>query len=298
MNKKAVKVKKAVIPAAGYGTRFLPASKAVPKEMFPIVDKPTIEYIVEEAKESGIEEILIIVSSNKNAILDHFDKNAELEFILKEKNKTVELQKVRDCSRGIDIHYVRQKSQKGLGNAVSYAKAFVGDEPFALLLGDDIYMGIEKPVLKQLIDAFDETQSSVIGVLPIEGKGIESYGVVKPSVKQDIDGILDIEGLVEKPALKDAPSNLAIGGRYILTPRIFELLENQKPGAGGEIQLTDSINELTKYEKVYAKQADGYRYDIGSRIGFIEATLDYAYGREDLREQLVELLKEKNYTKE
>ncbi len=297
MNSKDKKIRKAVIPAAGYGTRFLPATKAIPKEMFPIVDRPTIEYIVEEAKQSGIEEILIIVSSNKNAILDHFDSNAELESLLEYKGKNTELEKVRTSSQGIDIHYVRQKTQNGLGDAVRYAKTFVGDEPFALLLGDDIYMGKQKPMLGQLVEAYNVVKSSVIGVLPIEGEEIEKYGVVSPSAKQDVDSILNIQSLVEKPAFKDAPSNLAIGGRYILTPMIFDLLENQKPGAGGEIQLTDSINELTKYEKVYAKEADAYRYDIGSRIGFIEATLDYAYSRDDLREQLIELLNEKGYTK-
>lgn len=287
------KIKKAVIPAAGYGTRFLPATKALPKEMLPLVDTPTIQYIVEEAIESGIEEIIIVVSANKNAIIDHFDRNLELESILEAKKKKDMLKKVTNNSGGIHIHYVRQQEQLGLGHAVLHAKTFIGDEPFALLLGDDVYVGKEKPALKELIEAYEQCENSVIGVLPIEGEDISKYGVCDPANEQDFENIMNLKGLVEKPDFKDAPSNLAIGGRYLLTPKIFELLENQEKGAGNEIQLTDSISRLLQFEKVFAKEINAKRYDIGSRIGFIEATIDFALARPDLKDQVIELFKNK-----
>ncbi len=289
------KIRKAVIPAAGYGTRFLPATKALAKEMLPIIDTPTIEYIVDEAVKSGIEEILIIVSSNKNSIMDHFDDNLELSSVLVTKNKKAELEMISNNSRGVNIHYIRQKTMRGLGDAILHAKAFISDEPFAILLGDDVYVSDKEYALKQLIDAYNVTGTSVVGVLPIEGKDISKYGVISPGSEQVIDGVIHTEGFVEKPKFEEAPSNLAIGGRYIVTPRIFKILEEQEPGVGGEIQLTDALNKLCTFEKMYSCEVDAKRYDIGSRIGFIEATLDFALKRDDLKEQVIDLLKKKDY---
>lgn len=285
-------IKKAVIPAAGYGTRFLPATKALAKEMFPIIDTPTIQYIVEEAIESGIEEILIIVSANKNAIMDHFDRNLELEGILKEKNKHVELKIIQDVSNLANIHYIRQKEQLGLGHAVLCAKAFIGNEPFALLLGDDLYVGNEKPVLKQLIDVYNKYNGSILGTLLVKPSETSKYGICDP-VSVEEPRVSMLKSVVEKPKTEDAPSLSAIGGRYILSPKIFKYLETQTRGAGNEIQLTDAIKRMMTEENVYSYDIDGLRYDIGSRIGYIEATLDFSLKRDDLKQQVVELLQKK-----
>ncbi|MBM7453239.1 UTP--glucose-1-phosphate uridylyltransferase [Acholeplasma morum] len=285
-------IKKAVIPAAGYGTRFLPATKALAKEMFPIIDTPTIQYIVEEAIASGIEEILIIVSANKNAIMDHFDRNLELEGILKEKNKTEELNIVTRVSNLANIHYIRQKEQLGLGHAVLCAKAFIGNEPFALLLGDDLYVGNEKPVLRQLIDKYDQYGGSFLGTLEVDLQDTSKYGICKPESVLE-PGLSLLSSVVEKPKPEVAPSRSAIGGRYVLSPTIFKYLENQERGAGGEIQLTDAIKRMMTEEKVFSYDVDGKRYDIGSRIGYIEATLDFGLKRDDVRPQVIELLNKK-----
>lgn len=285
-------IKKAVIPAAGYGTRFLPATKALAKEMFPIIDTPTIQYIVEEAIASGIEEILIIVSANKNAIMDHFDRNLELEGILKEKHKDVELKIIQDVSNLANIHYIRQKEQLGLGHAVLCAKAFIGNEPFALLLGDDLYVGRDEPVLKQLIDKYNIYGGTFLGTLEVDYEDTAKYGICEPSELLE-KGLSKLKNVVEKPKPELAPSRSAIGGRYILSPTIFKYLENQERGAGGEIQLTDAIKRMMSEENVFAYDVIGKRYDIGSRIGYIEATIDFALKREDVRPQVIELLHKK-----
>lgn len=283
------KIRKAVIPAAGYGTRFLPVTKSVAKEMLPIIDTPTIEYIVREAMESGIEEFLIIVSGNKNAIIDYFDNNYELEHQLAEKGKSKELALIKDLPSKLNIHFVRQHEQLGLGHAVLCAKEFVGNEPFALLLGDDVYVGNNKPALAQLIEAYNQTQSSILGTLKVADEDVSKYGICKPS--QEADGrLVKLDSVVEKPALNDAPSNLAIGGRYILTPTIFEFLQTQTRGAGNEIQLTDAILRMMDKEDVYSMEIDGSRYDIGSKIGFIKATLEFALKRDDLKDEVINLI--------
>ncbi len=285
------KVRKAVIPAAGYGTRFLPATKAIAKEMFPIVDTPTIQYIVEEAIESGIEEIVIIVSANKNSIMDHFDRNYELESILKEKARYEELKLITELPNKVNIHYVRQKEQLGLGHAVLCAKTFIGEEPFALLLGDDVYVGKDKPALKQLIESYNQVHCSILGTLEVPEKDCSKYGMCKPDDNQPYKSICKLDSVVEKPK-ENSPSRMAIGGRYILTPEIFEFLESQERGAGNEIQLTDSIKRLMTKQAVYAKNIEGIRYDVGSRIGYIHATLDFALKRDDMHDQVVDLLKQ------
>lgn len=283
------KIRKAVIPAAGYGTRFLPVTKSVAKEMLPIIDTPTIEYIVREAMESGIEEFLIIVSGNKNSIIDYFDNNFELEYQLAQKGKTKELAMVKDLPSKLNIHFVRQHEQLGLGHAVLCAKEFIGNEPFALLLGDDVYVGNEKPALAQLIDAYNKTSSSILGTLKVSDQDVSKYGICKP-LELSNDRVLKLESVVEKPKLEDAPSNLAIGGRYILTPAIFKYLETQTRGAGNEIQLTDAILRMMDEEAVYSMEIDGSRYDIGSKIGFIKATLEFALKRDDLKDEVKELI--------
>ena len=284
------KIRKAVIPAAGYGTRFLPVTKSVAKEMIPIIDTPTIEYIVREAMDSGIEEFLIIVSSNKNSIVDYFDNNFELEYQLKQKGKLEELKQITDLPSKLNIHFVRQHEQLGLGHAVLHAKEFVGDEPFALLLGDDVYVGNEKPALLQLIDAYNQTGSSILGTLNVADEDVSKYGICKPVPNQK-GRVQKLESVVEKPKLEDAPSNLAIGGRYILTPTIFKYLQNQTRGAGNEIQVTDSILRMMAEEDVYSMEIDGRRYDIGSKLGFIQATIDFALKRDDLKDGVLEILK-------
>ena len=280
------KIRTAVIPAAGLGTRFLPATKAQPKEMLPIVDKPCIQYIIEEAIDSGIEDILIITGRNKRAIEDHFDRAVELELTLKAQGKYDLLGLVQELSR-VTIHYVRQKEPKGLGHAVLCAKHFVGDEPFAVLLGDDI-MDAEVPVLKQLMDVYEDCEGSVLGVQEVPKDRVSSYGVVKPvAVKERL---WRADDLVEKPSVEEAPSRLAVLGRYIISPEIFGILEKTEPGRGGEIQLTDALKKLSEQEPVYAYEFEGRRYDVGDKQGYLEATVDFALKRPDLREPFLRYL--------
>ena len=280
------KVRKAIIPAAGLGTRFLPATKAMPKEMLPIVDKPTIQYIVEEAIESGIEDIIIVTGKGKRAIEDHFDNNFELEQNLVEKEKFDLLEKVRQSSK-VDIHYIRQKEPKGLGHAVWCARKFIGDEPFAVLLGDDIVQA-DKPCLKQLMDEYGKTGASIIGVQPVPEEETHRYGIIEPL--EQTGRRYEVKNFVEKPAKGTAPSNLAIMGRYILTPEIFRFLEEQKIGAGGEIQLTDAIQKLNEIQRVFAYNFEGKRYDVGEKVGFIKTTIEFALQNEELRPQLLEII--------
>lgn len=265
MNKK---VRKAIIPAAGLGTRFLPATKAIAKEMLPIVDTPTIQYIIQEAVDSGIEEILIITNSNKHAMENHFDKNYELEERLKESGKLEQVKMIQDIADMANIYYIRQKEPKGLGHAVLCAKSFIGDEPFAVLLGDDVVVNKEgKPALKQLIEQYSKTSASVIGVQTVDKKDVSKYGIVEPSKSHPAKGrLVKLTDMVEKPAVEKAPSQLAVLGRYVLTPEIFELLETQGKGAGGEIQLTDAIKRLLDRQAVYAYDFEGKRYDVGINL--------------------------------
>ncbi|MCA1202271.1 UTP--glucose-1-phosphate uridylyltransferase GalU [Priestia flexa] len=280
------KVRKAIIPAAGLGTRFLPATKAMPKEMLPIVDKPTIQYIVEEAIESGIEDIIIVTGKGKRAIEDHFDYAPELENNLVEKEKFELLEKVRQSSN-VDIHYIRQKEPKGLGHAVWCARKFIGDEPFAVLLGDDIVQA-ETPSLRQLMDEYEKTLSSVIGVQTVGDDQTHRYGIVDPI--SQTGRRYQVNTFVEKPAPGTAPSNLAIMGRYVFTPEIFKFLEEQEIGAGGEIQLTDAIQKLNEIQRVFAYDFEGKRYDVGEKLGFIETTLEFALQHDDLKNQLLEIM--------
>jgi len=285
-------IKKAVIPAAGYGTRFLPITKALPKELLPIIDRPTIEYIVNEAIEAGITDILLIVSSNKNAIIDYFDYNLELEQILLSKQKTEDYKMLREIAKNVNIHYIRQREQLGLGHAVLQAKAFVGNDPFAILLGDDMYVGKDKPAIKQLMDAYEKVESSILGTMEVPLKDTSKYGICIP--KEDAKKpLVALKGVVEKPNVEDAPSRSAIGGRYVLTPTIFKLLENQTRGKGNEIQLTDAILRLMDEESVYALDIEGKRYDVGNKIDYIEAIIDFGLQKEDLKEDLKALLKNK-----
>lgn len=281
-------VKKAIIPAAGLGTRFLPATKAMPKEMLPIVDKPTIQYIVEEAIQSGIEDLIIVTSHTKRAIEDHFDKNFELEESLKRAGKENLLKKVQASE--IDIHYIRQKEPKGLGHAVWVARKFIGNEPFAVLLGDDIVVA-ETPGLKQLINMYEKTGSSIVGVQQVANDETDRYGIVDPVGKEG--RLYEVKQFVEKPKLGTAPSNLAIMGRYVLTPEIFNHLDKHVIGAGGEIQLTDAIQMLNEEQKVYAYDFEGKRYDVGEKLGFIETTIEFALKHDEMKEPLYKFLKEK-----
>ncbi|PTX15779.1 UTP--glucose-1-phosphate uridylyltransferase [Halanaerobium congolense] len=283
-----MKIKKVVIPAAGWGTRLLPATKAQPKEMLPIVDKPAIQYMVEEAVAAGIEDILIITSKNKQSIEDHFDKSQALELVLEKQGKTELLQEVRDISQMITIHAVRQKEQKGLGHAIYCAKTFVGDEPFAVLLGDDIIHSKE-PVIKQMIEVYEEKETAILGCQTVAKKDVNKYGIVDFSQKEG--DIYKVEDLIEKPALAEAPSELAILGRYIITPDIFEILENTPPGKGGEIQLTDALKTLLDKRAVYGYDFEGKRYDIGNKMGFLKTTVELALAREDLGPEFREYLK-------
>ncbi len=276
-----MKVRKAIIPAAGLGTRFLPATKAQPKEMLPIVDKPTIQFIIEEAIASGIEDILIITGRGKRAIEDHFDRSLELEEELKKKGQESLLAQVRQIAELCNIHYIRQKEAKGLGHAIHCAKAFIGDEPFAVLLGDDI-VDAKVPCLKQMINAYDEYQTSILGVQRVAREDVPKYGIVEG--KQIDERIYKVKTLVEKPDIDQAPSDVAILGRYIITPAIFKYLENAKPGKNGEIQLTDSLCELAKKEPMYAYDFIGRRYDVGNKLGFLQATVEFALKREDLKD--------------
>lgn len=285
MNKK---VRKAIIPAAGLGTRFLPLTKAMPKEMLPVGDKPTIQYIVEEAIDSGIEDIIIVTGKGKRAIEDHFDNNRDLEENLLKQEKLELLEKVRACSK-IEIHYIRQKEPKGLGHAVWSARKFIGDEPFAVLLGDDIVQS-EKPCLKQLIEQYNKSGSSVIGVQQIPENETDRYGIVEPGI---VNGrFVEVINFIEKPKLGTAPSNLAIIGRYVLTPEIFGLLERLEAGAGGEIQLTDAIQKLNKIQKVFAYQFEGKRHDVGDMLGFIRTTMEFALENPEFGEEVEIMMKE------
>ena len=286
---RVMKVRKAVIPAAGLGTRFLPATKAMPKEMLPIVDKPTIQYIIEEAIASGIEEILIITGKSKRAIEDHFDRSCELEQELEKKHNTELLELVQQVSNMADVHYIRQKEAKGLGHAIYCARTFVGNEPFAVLLGDDVVYNDENPCLKQMIECYDKYQTSVLGVQTVKAEDVCKYGIVD-GVQVD-DRVYKVKNLVEKPAVDEAPSNVAILGRYIINPAIFDILAETKPGKGGEIQLTDALKELALKEDMYAYDFEGRRYDVGNKQGFLEATVETALRREDLRDEFLEYLK-------
>ena len=280
-------VRKAVIPAAGLGTRFLPATKATPKEMLPIVDKPTIQYIIEEALHAGIEDILIITGRSKRAIEDHFDRSIELELNLEEHGKLKELEMVRKIS-DVRIHYIRQKEPRGLGHAILCAKQFVGEEPFAVLLGDDV-VDSEKPALQQLIDVYDKTGASVLGVQEVPQEKVSAYGIVASEPTGDAR-TFTVQDMVEKPAVEEAPSRLAVLGRYVITPEIFPILEETKPGRGDEIQLTDALKVLAKEQTMYAYNFEGRRYDVGDKQGFLEATVEMALKRSDLHDKFLQYL--------
>lgn len=281
-------VKKAIIPAAGLGTRFLPATKAMPKEMLPIIDKPTIQYIVEEAVESGIEDIIIVTGKGKRAIEDHFDHAFELETRLFEQGKAEVLAAVRRSSK-VDIHYIRQKEALGLGHAVWCARRFIGQEPFAVLLGDDIVQA-KTPCIKQMIQQFEQTQSSIVAVQAVPEDQTHRYGIVDPL--DHFGRLLAVRDMVEKPRAGEAPSNMAIIGRYILTPEIFGFLDLQERGAGGEIQLTDAIRRLNEIQRVYAYHFEGTRYDVGEKLGFLLTSLDFALDRQELRFDLLDAMEQ------
>ena len=279
------RIRKAIIPAAGLGTRFLPATKAQPKEMLPIVDKPTLQYIIEECVASGIEEILIITGRNKKSIEDHFDRSVELEMELEKAGKQEMLEMVREISDMVNIHFIRQKEPRGLGHAILCAKTFVGDEPFAVLLGDDVVYNDNKPCLKQLVDCYAEYKTSVLGVQTVAPQDVNKYGIVGGIHIED--RVYKVKDMIEKPNVEEAPSNIAILGRYIITPAIFEILENQAPGKGGEIQLTDALKTLASHEAIYAYNFEGRRYDVGDKLGFLEATIDFALKKENLKDGLI-----------
>jgi UTP--glucose-1-phosphate uridylyltransferase len=283
-----MKVKKAVIPAAGLGTRFLPSTKAQPKEMLNIFDKPSIQYIVEEAVEAGIEDILIILGRNKKSIEDHFDKSYELEDKLKSKGKKELLEGVEKISNLGNIHYIRQKEPLGLGHAIYCAKAFVGNEPFAVMLGDDIVKS-KKPCIKQLIEKYEEYNSTIIGVQEVEKSEVDKYGLIKG--EKINERLYKVEDLVEKPKVKEAPSNIAILGRYVISPEIFPILQHTKPGAGNEIQLTDGLKELARRRNVYSYVFEGKRYDVGNKLGFLEATVEFALDDKELGSTFKKYLK-------
>lgn len=286
-----MKIKKAIIPAAGLGTRFLPATKAMPKEMLPILDKPTIQYIVEEAVAAGIEDIIIVTGKHKRAIEDHFDNQKELEMVLESSGKNELLDKVNYSSNLANMFYVRQKEQKGLGHAIWTAKQFIGDEPFAVLLGDDIVESTT-PAIKQLMEQYENTKKSVIGVQTVNEKETHRYGIVDPI--DDNGRLFSVNKFVEKPKPGTAPSNLAIMGRYILTPEIFNYLENQEIGAGGEIQLTDAIEHLNTDDCVYAYDFEGDRYDVGEKLGFVKTTIQFALNNDEMADDIKVFLKSIN----
>ncbi|MEY8691656.1 UTP--glucose-1-phosphate uridylyltransferase GalU [Mammaliicoccus sciuri] len=281
------KIKKAIIPAAGLGTRFLPATKAMPKEMLPILDKPTIQYIVEEAARAGIEDIIIVTGKHKRAIEDHFDIQKELETTLYEKGKLELLDRVQYSTELANIFYVRQKEQKGLGHAIYTAKQFIGNEPFAVLLGDDIVES-DNPAIKQLMEQYEATGKSVIGVQTVPETETHRYGIIEP--KSQDERLYEVNRFVEKPEQGTAPSNLAIMGRYVLSPKIFDYLETQTEGSGGEIQLTDAIERLNKDDKVYAYDFEGQRYDVGEKTGFVKTTIEYALKDEEMRDEIIRYL--------
>lgn len=285
-----MKIKKAVFPVAGLGTRFLPATKASPKEMLPLIDKPLVQYVVEEAVAAGIEQVLFVTGRGKRAIEDHFDIAFELESILLEKGKDDEFKEVRDIAEMVSIFYVRQKQALGLGHAILCAREFVGNEPFAVLLGDDIIDG-EKPCLGQLLDVYEKYRGSVLALEQVPMENISSYGCVEATEMSD--RIYQVTNLVEKPKKEDAPSDLAIIGRYVLTPEIFPILERQEPGKGGEIQLTDAILTLSRQEPIYGCRFEGTRHDCGDKLGFLKATVDMALKRKELGKGLEEYLRDR-----
>lgn len=284
------KIRKAVIPAAGFGTRFLPATKATPKEMLPIVDKPTIQYIVEEAIESGIEDILIISGHAKRAIEDHFDTAPILERELESKNKIEMLNMIKEIS-DINVHYIRQKRMLGLGDAIYCARSFVDNEPFAVLLGDDVVYNPKRPALKQLMDIYYQTGSTILGCQIVDRDKVSSYGIVE-GLYMENENLMKVTNMVEKPKVEEAPSQMAVLGRYIITPDVFEVLSKTTPGIGGEIQLTDALKVMAGYENVYAYNFDGLRYDLGDKLGFLKATVEFALRRDDLKEDFKAYLKE------
>lgn len=278
-----MKIRKAVIPAAGFGTRFLPETKAMPKEMLPIVDKPTIQYIVEEIIDSGIEDILIISGHAKRAIEDHFDSSPELEQHLFEHNKLELLEEVRKVAN-IKVHYIRQQHMRGLGDAILCAKDFIDGEPFGVILGDDlVYNGSDTPALGQLLQQYDKTGGTIVGCQMVDREQVSSYGIIKGSATED-SRLFHVEDMVEKPKIEEAPSRLAALGRYVITPEVFEILEHTKPGKGGEIQLTDALRVMAHNGNVYAYNFKGKRYDTGNKLGFLKATVEYALRRDDLGE--------------
>ncbi len=277
-------VRKAIIPAAGLGTRFLPATKAQPKEMLPIVDKPTIQYIIEEAVASGIEDIIIVTGRNKRSIEDHFDRSIELELELEKHDKQEMLDMVRDISEMANIHYIRQKEPRGLGHAILTAQHFIGNEPFAVLLGDDVVVA-KQPCLSQMMDVYSEYKTSVVGVQKVSHDVVNKYGIV--DCKMVDDRVYKVKNLVEKPAIEDAPSDIAILGRYIITPSIFSYLETQDAGSGGEIQLTDALRRLAKDEAMYAYDFKGHRYDVGTKCGFLQANLEFSLRNPETRQEML-----------
>ncbi|GEL89159.1 UTP--glucose-1-phosphate uridylyltransferase GalU [Pediococcus parvulus] len=283
------RVRKAIIPAAGLGTRFLPATKASPKEMLPIVDKPTIQFIVEEARKAGIEDILIVTGKGKRAIEDHFDSVPELESNLKAKHKDNLLKLVEETT-DINLYFIRQSHPRGLGDAVLMAKDFVGDEPFVVMLGDDL-MEDKVPLTKQLMNSYEETHASTLAVMQVPHKEVSKYGVIKPQAKIKPD-LFNVESFVEKPSPEEAPSDYAIIGRYLLTPEIFDILENQKPGKGNEVQLTDAINELNKTQRVFAHVFSGDRYDVGNKFGFLKTNIQYGLKHPEVKDDLREYIKQ------
>jgi len=282
-----MRVRKAVIPAAGLGTRFLPATKAQPKEMLPIVDKPTLQYIIEEAVASGIEEILVITGRNKSSIENHFDRSIELELELERAGKDSILEEIRKISDMANIHYIRQKEPRGLGHAIHCAKSFIADEPFAVLLGDDIVYN-EKPCLKQMIEVYDEYKTTILGVQEVPYEDVGKYGIIDGNHIEE--KVYKVRNLVEKPSVENAPSNIAILGRYIINPAIFQAIEETMPGKNGEIQLTDALKILSQREAMYAYVFEGKRYDVGDKQGFLEATIEFALRREDLRDEFLRYL--------
>lgn len=284
-----MKVRKAVIPAAGLGTRFLPGTKAVPKEMFPIIDKPTIQYIVEEARKSGIEDILVITGKNKRPIEDHFDSVPELEQNLKAKGKHELLEKVEETT-DINLYFIRQSHPRGLGDAVLMAKDFIGDEPFVVMLGDDL-MEDDVPLTKQLMDRYEETHASTLAVMRVPHDEVNKYGIIDPSAETK-PGLYDVTKFVEKPNVDEAPSDLAIIGRYLLTPEIFEMLETQEPGQGNEIQLTDSIDRLNKIQRVFAHEFKGQRYDVGYKFGYLKTSIQFGLRHPEIKDELKDYIKE------
>lgn len=287
-----MKVRKAVIPAAGFGTRMLPASKSVPKEMLPIYDKPTLHHIVKEVVDSGITDILIIISKDKGSIEDYFDVNFELEYELNKKSSEIS-REIHELSKMANIYTIRQKKKNGLGDAIKYSESFVGDEPFAILLGDDIIYNTpdELPCIKQMVDIYETEQSPILGVQKVSWDDVDKYGIVN-GVKTS-DRITEVESLVEKPSRDEATTNLAILGRYIVTPDIFPILHETKPGKNNEIQLTDALNKLAEKRKMIAYDFIGKRYDVGNKLGFVKATVDFALNDEKIKDELLEFLREK-----